>query len=222
MIAQEIADRIWQNECHHTEKGLTAWNNGEAFASMGIGHFIWYPEGVQEPFQETFPALMAYLQKNGVAIPAWLTKKCPWSCREVFYRDFDGERLTALRALLASTVSLQADFILKRFESAMEKVLATPYVKKQYRRLMPEGVFAMIDYLNFKGNGMNEKERYQGVGWGLFQVLTNMKEERKPVEDFIIAAKMTLERRVALSPPERNEKRWLAGWMNRIDSYHER
>ena len=40
-----IGKRIWQNECGGTADGLTSWNAGENFASLGIGHFIWYPKG---------------------------------------------------------------------------------------------------------------------------------------------------------------------------------
>jgi hypothetical protein len=42
--ALEIGRRIWKNECGATVNGLTAWNAGEV-ASLGIAHFIWYPEG---------------------------------------------------------------------------------------------------------------------------------------------------------------------------------
>ncbi|RYD29224.1 MAG: hypothetical protein EOP87_18635, partial [Verrucomicrobiaceae bacterium] len=38
-----IGRKIWQNESGGTVNGLTAWNGGEGFPSLGIGHFIWYP-----------------------------------------------------------------------------------------------------------------------------------------------------------------------------------
>ena len=37
------------------------WNPGEEFPSLGIGHFIWYPAGVDGPFIESFPRLLAFL-----------------------------------------------------------------------------------------------------------------------------------------------------------------
>jgi hypothetical protein len=40
---RRIGNRIWQNECGGTLAGLTSWNTGENFASLGIGHFIWDP-----------------------------------------------------------------------------------------------------------------------------------------------------------------------------------
>ena len=43
--ALEIGKRIWANECAGTISGLTSWNKGEAFPSLGIAHFIWYPPG---------------------------------------------------------------------------------------------------------------------------------------------------------------------------------
>ncbi len=47
--------RLWHNECAGTVEGLTSWNTGEDFASLGIGHFIWYPAGRRGPFDESFP-----------------------------------------------------------------------------------------------------------------------------------------------------------------------
>jgi hypothetical protein len=42
--AQTIGRQIWKNECGGTQEGLTSWNKGEEFPSLGIGHFIWYPK----------------------------------------------------------------------------------------------------------------------------------------------------------------------------------
>jgi hypothetical protein len=106
---QRIGRRIWQNECGGSVAGLTSWNQGEAFASLGIGHFIWYPAGPQGPFQESFPPLLEFLSSNGVALPDWLTGRpdCPWPDRENFQNDIESPRMTQLRDLLAATVALQ-------------------------------------------------------------------------------------------------------------------
>ena len=87
---------------------------------------------------------------------------------------------------------------------------------------VPNGMYALIDYVNFKGEGTNPAEQYRGIGWGLRQVL----EEMRPVSpgqpaavEFAEAAKRVLQRRVDNSPPGRGEARWLAGWRNRCDSY---
>jgi hypothetical protein len=47
--ALKVGKRVWQNECGGTISGLTSWNQGEDFASLGIGHFIWYPKGRRGP-----------------------------------------------------------------------------------------------------------------------------------------------------------------------------
>jgi len=56
---------------------LTSWNKGEDFASLGIGHFIWYPKSVSESekqFDESFPKLLTWMQDKGVEMPLWLLK----------------------------------------------------------------------------------------------------------------------------------------------------
>ena len=75
--ALEAGRRLWQNECGGRIDGLTSWNKGEDFASLGIGHFIWYPAGRRGPFEESFPRLLEYLSKNGVVLPAWLRGEVP-------------------------------------------------------------------------------------------------------------------------------------------------
>ena len=83
------------------------------------------------------------------------------------------------------------------------------------------GNFAMIDYVNFKGEGLNPKERYNGEGWGLLQVLMGMQPEDAASAPgaFAESAKRVLSRRVQNSPADRGEKRWLAGWHSRCEAY---
>ena len=64
-----IGKKIWQNECGGTVAGLTSWNTGENFASLGIGHFIWYPKGVRGPFDESFPELVAFAASRNAKLP---------------------------------------------------------------------------------------------------------------------------------------------------------
>mgnify|MGYP000143159683 CR=1 FL=1 len=73
-----VGRRIWQNECGGTVAGLTSWNVGEDFASLGIGHFIWYPQGQSGPFEESFPPLAAFLAARGHGVPGWMRGSCPW------------------------------------------------------------------------------------------------------------------------------------------------
>lgn len=229
---QKIGDKIWKNECNGRFEGLTSWNVGENFGSFGIGHFIWYPEGKQEGFQESFPDLLVYLQSRGVTLPIWLQKAQgnPWGNRESFYAHFTSHEMAALRQLLFETRDLQAEFIALRLEKALPKLTEKltenekQKILKIYGKLVnhPKGLFAMIDYVNFKGEGLSSSEGYMGQGWGLLQVLQKMpSSSRDVIAEFITAAIAVLTLRVENSPPERNESRWLQGWTNRVNSYAE-
>lgn len=225
----QIADKIWKNECAGTLEGLTHWGQGESFGSFGIGHFIWYAKEGQECFEETFPALIRFLAEKGAPIPSWLQKttRSPWSSREEFYQKVDSVEMHSLRKMLFETRGLQALFIIGRFEKVLDQIILQVPLEEKTRVLKrvselastPKGIYAMVDYCNFKGSGLSEKERYQGSGWGLLQVLLATDPFSDPVGDFAKAAKSTLEKRVKNSPPERGEIRWLKGWINRIDTY---
>ncbi len=224
--ALAIGKRIWKNECAGTVDGLTTWNGGEDFASLGIGHFIWYPEGKRGPFEESFPKLAAYLAENGVAVPAWLRKACPWNTKKEFQADFRSSRMNALRELLVDTVAWQARFAANRLEAALPKMLdAAPKAERERIRnnfyavaSQPLGMYALIDYVNFKGEGVSPTERYAGEGWGLLQVLAAM-GDGPPMKEFSQAANRVLTQRVANSPKARNEAKWLPGWRNRCATY---
>lgn len=228
--ANKIGERIWKNECAGTIEGLTNWKKGENFASLGIGHFIWYPVSKTERFQETFPALLEFLQKEGATLPAWLKvgSGCPWNSREEFYEDVNSSKMKSLRQFLYDTRSLQAIFIATRLENVLPSLLEScsqPEKKKistLFSRLAQDanGLYALIDYLNFKGSGTSSKESYKGQGWGLLQVFKRIPSSSKqPLVDFVDAAKSLLKERVQNAPPERHEEQWLKGWMNRLDTY---
>ena len=68
---EAIGRRVWQNEAAGKVEGLADWNSGEAFASLGIGHFIWYPPGPKGPFEESFPGLVRFLSERGAPPPDW-------------------------------------------------------------------------------------------------------------------------------------------------------
>jgi hypothetical protein len=228
--AEEIGSRIWTNECAGSVQGLTHWNKGENFASLGIGHFIWYSAKQKESFEETFPALLAFLQKAKASLPDWLhpDTPCPWNSREEFYADIDSAKMKSLRQFLLDTRSLQARFMAERLEKVLPLMLdrcsskEKEKVSAHFYRLAKnaKGLYALLDYLNFKGSGTSSKESYHGQGWGLLQVLQCMPASMQdPVAEFVKAAKSTLQERVDNSPPERHEKQWLQGWFKRLDSY---
>jgi hypothetical protein len=227
-----IGHRIWQNECGGTIAGLTSWNSGENFASLGIGHFIWYPKGVRGPFDESFPKFVAFAAGRGAALPAVLkgAESCPWNSRADFVQAAQTAPMKELRAFLAKTIDLQAEFLVNRLQQALPKMLAESgtangsQVQQRFDRVASSamGCYALVDYVNFKGEGVLATERYAGQGWGLLQVLQGMSQEtngREAVKSFAESAKTVLRNRVRNAPPERNEGRWLPGWLKRIDTY---
>jgi len=229
---RRIGNRIWQNECGGTVAGLTSWNSGEDFASLGIGHFIWYPKGVRGPFDESFPKFVAFAAERGTALPAVLKgqEHCPWNSRAEFSQSAQTAPMKELRAFLAKTIDLQAEFLVKRLQQALPKMVAESgtangaQVQQRFDQVASSarGCYALVDYVNFKGEGVLATERYAGQGWGLLQVLQGMSQEtsgRDAVKSFADSAKTVLRNRVRNSPPQRNEARWLPGWLKRIDTY---
>jgi hypothetical protein len=225
-----IAHKIWHNECGGTLTGLTTWNHGETCASLGIGHFIWYPTKKSDRFHETFPELLLFLQEQGAKLPLWLAnnRTCPWATRTAFYENIQSKDMQELRTLLAATINDQALFMAKRLENILPSLIkkCTQEERQHITQLFNElastsqGLYALIDYLNFKGAGTGNKESYHHKGWGLKQVLLATKNTpNNQVTSFSDAAKRTLTQRVQLAPKERKENRWLTGWIKRIDTY---
>lgn len=228
--ATVIGNKVWRNECGGRIDGLTSWNVGEDFPSLGIGHFIWYPKNAHDKFEESFPRLVAFLQSNSERLPDWLKAdmRCPWNSRQEFLRDFNDKKMTELRNMLKSTVPLQTKFIVLRLQGALPMVLenvpesARATIRARFNRVLTSGsagAFALIDYVNFKGEGVNPGERYKGQGWGLLQVLEGMSDRGDAVQSFSKSAAVVLGLRVKNSPPERHEERWLLGWKNRVSNY---
>ncbi len=226
-----IGRKIWQNECGGTFDGLTTWNTGEEFPSLGIGHFIWYPKDFNGRFKESWPEFVSYAKRRGITPPAVGQRRhCPWDSKAEFKKAFRSSEMNGLRNWLAKNVTLQTDFIIMRSRAALPNILAAapasdhPRIISNYRKVAstPQGNYALIDYVNFKGDGTVKSERYNGQGWGLLQVLANMKPVSAgpaAAKEFSASAKRMLSRRIANSPPARGEKRWREGWNNRCDTY---
>lgn len=229
-----IADQIFQNECNGQVACLTSWNVGEDFPSLGIGHFIWYRAGQQERFVESFPSLLAYYVARGTPLPAWLAGlqgwHSPWSDREAFLAEQDTARMQELRQFLMNTRAIQADFIVQRMQDSLPILAARADRPQEVVELFyqvanaapPHGMYALIDYVNFKGEGTSADERYQGEGWGLLQVLEHLldhPDDGPLMPRFAAAARAVLARRIENSPPERGEERWRNGWNNRTLTY---
>ncbi|MBR5894148.1 MAG: hypothetical protein IKZ13_01230 [Akkermansia sp.] len=222
-----LGNRIWQNECAGSVPGLVSWNAGEDFPSLGIGHFIWYPAGYKGPFDESFPTFVNYARAHGVSVPAIFNGPAPWPNKAAFLADRSG-RADAMRRWLAAHVQLQTKYIILRSRAALPNMMQASRVPQavqaRYNALAAttQGLYCLVDYVNFKGEGIKPTERYKGQGWGLLQVLEEMRgypQGRAATAEFSRAASAVLRRRVANSPAARGEKRWLAGWLNRCKTY---
>lgn len=230
--AHQIGMLIWMNECSGKKEGLTSWNDGEEFASLGIGHFLWHPAGLKSPFKEGFPDLIQFAKKERASVPKWIVKAqgCPWKSREEFLASQHDPKMIELRDWLFNHIDLQVDYIVRRLPKALPMMLKD-LPKDQKRQITyqfyrvaraPMGLYVLIDYLNFKGEGSSVSESYQGYGWGLLQVLERMHGTaggKEPIEEFVVSAKAVLDQRIRHAPPERKEERWRHGWFNRLGTY---
>ena len=227
-----VADKIFKNEAGGKKENIVYWNTGEDFPSLGIGHFIWYRAGQRGKFAESFPQLVAYYRAHDIKLPKIIEENeySPWANSDELFRlkrIMDND-ITELTNFLYNTKDIQVAFIFERLENSLEKMMAISdnpeNVKKQFYRVAqsPNGLYPLIDYVNFKGEGITRTETYNGEGWGLLQVLENMKgtgSGKAALEEFSNSAKAVLERRVKNADPDSNEKKWLQGWLNRCDTY---
>jgi hypothetical protein len=229
-----IGDQIFQNEGGGDPNNLVHWNDGENFASMGIGHFTWYPAGRSARFGNSFPELLNYMQAKGAPIPGWLQQAgyqgSPWRSKAELMQAKNTPQVQELQNMLYQTRLLQAQYIVDRTRAAIPKLIdKSPEQLRQHVGSnlnavanTPGGWYALIDYTNFKGEGLNRAGGYNGQNWGLLQVLEEMRPSRpgqQALHEFADAAMRVLERRVRNSPPGNNEARWLAGWSNRVNTY---
>ena len=229
-----IGEKIFKNEAAGKKENLVYWNEGENFPSLGIGHFIWYKQGEPGIFEESFPQLVEFLKSKNVKLPKIMAenKYSPWKDRQelINLKTKKNPNIEELTNFLYDNKDLQIMFIFKRLEASLEKMIAVSSnkenVRKQFYRVAssPNGLYPLIDYVNFKGEGTNPKERYNGQGWGLLQVLENMKGTetgKSALTEFSNSAKFVLQRRVNNSDPSKNERKWLQGWFNRCNTYAE-
>jgi len=238
-LARKIGQKIWLNETGGKSEAITSWNANEDFASLGIGHFIWFPIGKWLPFEESFPALLEYMRRKNVHLPAWLNQAQipanPWTSRARFRKDLNSPQMTELRQFLLDTVAEQTQFMVARAQGAMEKILKTTlddtereHIVIQFTRVVrgSEDFYPLIDYINFKGEGTNpneaalNRETGRRQGWGLKQVLLKMNgdisDPKAARAEFADAAQYVLQQRVRNIPSNRVFE---AGWLRRIATY---
>jgi 3',5'-cyclic AMP phosphodiesterase CpdA len=235
---RHIASQIYLNETGGRSRYLTYWGAGEDFPSFGIGHFIWFPAGVDAPFDESFPTMFEFVVGQGVGIapPEWIAElgsmDAPWPNKPTFDAALTAVKLVELRDWLSNTRSQQARYIAYSFAARWRRLELANTRKDPLTALLndimrtPDGLFAILDYYNFKGLGENPRERYDGSGWGLVQVLDGIVRsgcaaaaDVPVLKCFSRSAGSRLRERVIASPRARNEERWLAGWLRRVDDY---
>jgi hypothetical protein len=244
--AQEIAQKIWKSECSNNIDSLSFansndllifWNIHEPFPSIGMGHFIWPPKSYRGIFSEgRFHRVIEYFKKQNVKIPIWLDRAryCPWETRDEFYKDFNSKKMKEFRNFLIDTKNFQAMYMIERLNEAYFKILNAvskrkkEHVIKQFSKLSKttQGIYILVDYLNFKHEGTNPKERYCNQGWGVLQVLeemNDMQSDRFLEKEFARAAKFVLKRRITNSrihDCSLNEQIWWDNWSKRLNTYY--
>ncbi len=228
----KIADQIYKNETGGNPKYLMYWSPSENFASLGYGHFIWYPKDEPQKFDQTFPDMIQYYIDNKVEIPDWLKeqkdKGCPWRNKKEFERARKSDkRFKQLENIILNTKALQTKFFFDRVVDSIPEIVKyvpkdkADYIKNNYNAVANTqgGWYPLIDYINFKGKGIKETEKYNNQGWGLLQVLQTMRPVKKgpqALKEFSNAAKIVLQQRVKNKPSERH---FLKGWLKRAETY---
>jgi len=237
-VAKKIGMQIWRNEANQSVDKLVFWNRQEKFPSLGIGHFIWCPHGQSIAYSETFPTLCLYLQQHHIVLPDWLAKNihagAPWGSREEFLKDT--VRVGQLREMLAATIHLQTQFMIEQFYEQLPLIIAAAPENKRARvvriigsmRSSDCGMYALVDYCNFKGSGLNQKERINNQGWGLLQVLCDSADsllvDTLYAKDtisisFALSAMKLLIIRVQNSSPQYTCMSFVPGWIRRVETY---
>jgi hypothetical protein len=230
-----LAARIMKNQTGGDPQKLLNWNERENFATLGIGHFIWYPANKKGRYSESFPAFVEYAKAHQTPLPRWLANQykqgAPWPDNSAFSRAQNDPQLRELRNFLQKTPNLQANFLAERLKQTLPVMLQSlpagerQRVQNNYQAVLksPGGLYPLLDYVQFKGNGLNPAERYRNQGWGLLQVLQDMQPVQPgaaALAEFRRAADDVLVRRIANAPAESREARHLSQWLNRISTYN--
>jgi hypothetical protein len=229
-----MAERVSKNECSAEKKCLLEWNAGEDFLSLGMEHFIWFPDNSPSIFKDSFRPFLKFAKKAGEHLPAVLDKtpfpSCPWVSRKQFLMSKESPEYKDILDFMIKTKDCQADYLIKTTKRSLRKIINAVPANQRLRitKYLSEltsnaqGLYAIIDYINFKGSGTGSNERYQGEGWGLLQVLQGMHDtpnSKEALAEFVRSARDVLNHRVFNSPNGRHEEKWLQGWLRRTNTY---
>jgi hypothetical protein len=238
-VAKKVGQKIWLNETNGDRDAITSWNANEEFPSLGVGHFIWFPAGKTARFEEDFPPMLEFLRAQGAHLPSWLDttpiSPCPWVNRADFLKKFNSPETRQLRQFLLDTFAGQTQFLVARAQGAMDKILEnTPDIAERERVITQfsrvarasQDLYPLIDYIDFKGEGINpaetvvDKQTGNRQGWGLKQVLLRMNgttgDQKAVLAEFADAAHFVLQQRVRNNPADRISE---TGWLRRVETY---
>lgn len=219
-----LENKIKRNEASSQDK-VIYWHLHEPFPYLGVGRFIWFPRDSSFSYEEDFPSLLKFMKDKGHKLPAWLDQDftCPWTTRQEFEKD--QKRQLELKQVLETGFELQIKFLVTNSFETFEKIVDSfdenvkSEMKNKIEHLLedPRGLYALIDYCQFKGSGLNEKEFKDGRGFGLKQVIEALPVESLNVESFVKTAKDILKERAKNS--HGLDEKWLSSWINRLDRY---
>lgn len=166
------------------------WNKGEAFVSVGLGHYLWFSRGLKSPFQESFPSFIEFAYRKdqadnlGLRFPSILgmdvngrIQPSPWESRSEFLRQKQSRETRELVAFLSEPAmrKMQLEFQVERLKSFADKMTSfsgfpgdaplhsTPGQRAAFLQELfrfPNGIALLIHYPTFKGEGMKQSERY--------------------------------------------------------------
>jgi hypothetical protein len=229
-VTDRTVELIYMNETGGNPDALIIKNDKEAVCSLGIGHFIWYPAGVERQYKETFPGLLRKLQKtDGVfkgAPDVVIPSTCPWSTSTDLEAAKGSEVYKRIMMGLTSPVGkrVQIEYMTERARDAIAETIGEdPLAKKKVLDLLAteQGTYAVIDYINFKGNSA-VVETYGDFQWGFKTAIHVMSENEtlKPEVRFQIAVETLLEMRVEEAKKlGKDEASFLPGWLKRVNTY---
>lgn len=213
---------------------------------LGIAQNLWLPEGSNSIFQTEWPTVAQRLQELGCKIKPWMLEGCPWSSQEAFDTDFNSKKMVWLRTHLSKKklVLAQAFCIAERLQRAMDPSspdsLLTGLTEEQSTLVQknfdlvvhcfnPSGIYALIDYVNFKGEGrLDGSEKFVGVSCGLLQVSLNIQTPEEVANDetiinaFVEGAKVTLNNRIIyhkIQDPNSNDRQYWNMWVAHLSDY---
>lgn len=219
-----LENKIKKIEASSQDK-VIYWHLHEPFPYLGIGRFIWFPKDANFSYEEDFPSLLKFMKDRGHKMPDWLDEdfSCPWASRQEFEKD--QVRQLELRQVLESGIHLQIKFLITHSFETFETIIDSfddvdkTVMKNKFVQLLedPRGLYALIDYCQFKGSGLHQKEFKDGKGFGLKQVVEALPCESCNVESFVKTAKDILKERAKNS--NGHDEKWLSSWINRLDRY---